>query len=162
MNASKNCFRLIESAESCALKAYLCPSGIPTIGWGHTAGVHLGMTCTPAEASAWLAEDVRQAENLVRAHVSVPLNQCQFDALCSLVFNVGPGAKGVKDGIIWLADGRPSTLLRKLNAGDSAAAADEFPKWGHGAGGTVLGGLVTRRARERALFLGHTNFLEAA
>jgi lysozyme len=162
MNASENCFRLIESAESCALEAYLCPSGIPTIGWGHTAGVRLGMTCTPAQASAWLSEDVRQAESLVRAHVSVPLNQCQFDALCSLVFNVGPGAKGIKDGIIVLANGEPSTLLRKLNAGDYAGAANELPKWCHGAGGRVLGGLVTRRARERALFLGQANFLEAA
>jgi lysozyme len=52
MTASENCYRLIERAESCALKAYLCPSRIRTIGRGHTAGVPLGMTCTPAEASA--------------------------------------------------------------------------------------------------------------
>jgi lysozyme len=105
---------------------------------------------------------VRQAENLVRSHVSAPLNQRQFDALYSLVFNVGPGAKGKKDGILSLSSGQSSTLLRKLNVGDYAGAADEFPKWCHGAGGTLLAGLVTRRARERALFLGHANFMETA
>jgi lysozyme len=162
MNASANCFRLIEGSEGCELKAYPCPSGIPTIGYGHTAGVRLGMTCTPAEAAAWLCEDVHYAENLVQGHVTSPLNQNQFDALVSILFNVGPGAKGEKDGIIFLASGQSSTLLRKLNAGDYAGAVDEFPKWCHGAGGTLLGGLVTRRARERALFMGVLDYMHAA
>ena len=162
MNASENCFRLIEGSEGCALKAYPCPSGIPTIGYGHTCGVELGMSCTPAQASAWLSEDVRYAEDLVRAHVTAPLNQNQFDALVSIIFNVGPGANGGKDGIIFLATGQSSTLLRKLNAGDYAGAADEFPKWCHCAGGTLLAGLVTRRARERALFLGVQDHMHAA
>ena len=162
MNASANCFRLIEGSEGCELKAYPCPSGIPTIGYGHTSGVRLGMTCTPAQASAWLCEDVHCAEGLVQAHVTVPLTQKQFDALVSILFNVGPGAKGEKDGIIFLASGQSSTLLRKLNAGDYAGAAGEFPKWCHGAGGTLLGGLVTRRARERALFLGLQDYMHAA
>jgi lysozyme len=162
MNASENCFRLIEGSEGCALKAYPCPSGIPTIGYGHTSGVRLGMTCTPAQASAWLCEDVHFAEGLVRAHVTSPLTQSQCDALVSIIFNVGPGAKGVKDGIITLKSGVPSTLLRKLNAGDSTGAATEFPKWCHGAGSTLLAGLVTRRARERALFLGLQDYMHAA
>ncbi len=51
-----------------------------------------------------------------------------------------------------------STLLRKLNAGDHAGAADEFPKWNRG-GGKVLRGLVRRRAAERKLFLGATDYL---
>ena len=162
MNASENCFRLIEGSEGCDLTAYPCPSGIPTIGYGHTSGVRLGMTCTPAQALAWLSEDVRYAEGLVHSHVTSPLDQNQFDALVSILFNVGPGAKGVKDGIIFLATGQSSTLLRKLNAGDYAGAAEEFPKWCHGAGGTLLTGLVTRRARERALFLGAQDYMDAA
>jgi lysozyme len=162
MNASANCFRLIEGSEGCELTAYPCPSGIPTIGYGHTSGVRLGMTCTPAQASAWLCEDVHYAENLVQEHVKVALTQCQFDALVSIIFNVGPGAKGVKDGIITLKSGVPSTLLRMLNLSIYAGAADEFPKWCHGAGNTLLEGLVTRRARERALFLGDANFMAAA
>ena len=162
MNASVNCLRLIEGSEGCELKAYPCPSGIPTIGYGHTASVRLGMTCTPAQASAWLCEDVHYAENLVQEHVKVALTQDQFDALVSILFNVGPGAKGEKDGIIVLANGQISTLLRKLNAGDYAGAAEEFPKWCHGAGGASLGGLATRRARERALFLGVQDYMLAA
>jgi len=55
----------------------------------------------------------------------------------------------------------PSTLLRLLNLSIYAGAADEFPKWCHGAGNTLLPGLVTRRARERALFLGDANFMAA-
>jgi lysozyme len=161
MNASANCFRLIEGSEGCELKAYPCPSGIPTIGYGHTSGVRLGMTCTPAQASAWLCEDIHYAENLVQEHVKVALTPNQFDALVSIVFNVGPGAKGVKDGIITLKSGVPSTLLRLLNLSIYAGAADEFPKWCHGAGNTLLPGLVTRRARERALFLGDANFMAA-
>jgi hypothetical protein len=54
--------------------------------------------------------------------------------LRSLIFNVGPGAKGVKDGIITLKSGVPSTLLRLLNQSIYAGASDEFPKWCHGAG----------------------------
>jgi len=94
--------------------------------------------------------------------VTSPLTQNQFDALVSILFNVGPGAKGVKDGIITLKSGVPSTLLRMLNLSIYAGAADEFPKWCHGLGGALLPGLVTRRARERALFLGDANFMAAA
>ena len=70
----------------------------------------------------------------------MPLSQSQFDALVSLVFNIGGGAF------------RKSTLLQKLNAGDYAGASNEFMRWIK-AKGRVLGGLVTRRAAERALFL---------
>jgi len=82
--------------------------------------------------------------------------------LVSILFNVGPGAKGEKDGIIVLSNGQPSTLLTKLNAKDYAGAADEFPRWCHGAGNTPLGGLITRRGRERALFLGLQDYMHVA
>jgi lysozyme len=71
----------------------------------------------------------------------VSLNQGQYDALVDFTYNLGPAAL------------QGSTLLRKLNAGDYAGAAAEFPKWCH-AGRAVLPGLVTRRARERAMFEG--------
>jgi lysozyme len=161
MPASENCYAIVEASEGLKLQAYLCPAGIPTIAYGHTSHVALGMSCTPAQASAWLAEDIHSAEALVDQHVTVSLSQNQFDALASLIFNVGPGARGGKDGIITLSSGQPSTLLRKLNAGDYGGAADEFPKWCHG-GGCILGGLAVRRARERALFLGNANFMQAA
>ena len=70
----------------------------------------------------------------------MPVTQNQFDALVSFTYNLGAGNL------------RSSTLLKKLNAGDYAGAADEFPKWNK-AGGKELAGLTRRRNAERDLFL---------
>lgn len=132
---------IIKDSEQLRLSAYLpTPVDVPTIGYGHTRGVKLGDTCTPEQAEQWLREDCAEAESAVGTLVKAPINQNQFDALVSLVFNIGGG------------NFASSTLLRKLNAGDYAGAADEFPRWNKQAG-VVLGGLVKRRARERELFL---------
>ena len=141
MNLSDRGLQLIKESEGLRLSAYRDCVGVWTIGYGHTAGVPAGMTCDEATAAAWLREDVAGAEAAVHRLATVPLRQGQFDALVSFTFNLGQGA---------LAS---STLLRKLNAGDCAGAAAEFPKWCH-AGREVPPGLVTRRARERALFEG--------
>ena len=114
--------------------------GLWTIGYGSTGGVRRGMTITRDQAVLRLYHDVDDAEATVNNRVTVPLSQSQFDALVSLVFNIGGGAF------------RKSTLLQKLNAGDYAGASNEFMRWIK-AKGRVLGGLVTRRAAERALFL---------
>jgi GH24 family phage-related lysozyme (muramidase) len=139
------------------LTAYLCPAGVPTIGYGHTATVtpeHVGKKRISVDtAEVLLLEDLHDATRIVERTVTVSLTDGQFAALVSFVFNVGPGAKGVKDGFVQLKNGQPSTMLRKLNAGDSAGAAAEFPKWTKG-GGKVLSGLVKRRSEEMALFLG--------
>lgn len=153
MKPSENCKAIIRDSEGLRLAAYLCPAGIPSIGYGHTKGVRLGDVCTRAQAETWLDVDLVDATRAVAAAVTVPLMQGQFDAMVSIVYNTGPGAKGVKDGIITLKSGGPSTLLRKLNAGDYAGAAAQFDLWVNG-GGMRLPGLVTRRARERALFEG--------
>lgn len=146
MRTSDKGIALIQQFEGCVLEAYPDPgnpsTGEPwTIGYGHTAGVRRGDTCTREQAAAWLREDVRFAEAAIDANVKVPLNQAQFDALVSFVFNVGQGAFA------------RSTLLRRLNARDYQGAADQFPEWNRGASG-VLPGLVARRAAERAVFLG--------
>ena len=65
------------------------------------------------------------------------------------VFNVGTGQPGRRDGFVWLRDGNHSTIYRKLVAGDYTGAADEFAKWDL----PPLPGIVTRRRRERQLFL---------
>lgn len=147
MNISDNGLRLIKSFEGYLTKqadgscvAYLCPAGVPTIGWGCTEGVHLGMRWTEAEATAALARELAKFEAGVARLVTVDLNQNEFDALVSLTYNIGLGAFG------------KSTVLRKLNAGDRAGAADAFHAWRKG-GGRVLPGLVSRRQREAALFL---------
>jgi len=89
---------------------------------------------------AWLRTDVETSEHYVNNLVKVPLTQSQFDALVSLVFNIGGGAF------------RKSTLLLRLNDGEDLQAADEFLKWNR-AGGKVMAGLVKRRESEREQFL---------
>src|SRR5262249_10281827 len=63
--------------------------GIWTIGYGHTLGVKEGDTCTLDQAQRWLEQDTAASAHDVGAYVKVPLNQNQFDALCSLRFNIG-------------------------------------------------------------------------
>jgi lysozyme len=117
-----------------------------TIAWGHTKGVKEGDTCTHEQGKVWLADDVGEAEAGVLKHVHVPLTQNQFDALVSLVFNIGAGIRDGKKG-----DFADSTLVDKLNALDYTGAAAQFDKWVY-QGKKKLGGLVIRRATERILF----------
>jgi lysozyme len=114
--------------------------GVLTIGYGHTRGVIPGQTCTEPEAESMLRGDVAHAEQAVGNSVEVALTQNQFDALVSLVFNIGESAF------------RKSTLLARLNTGSYKAAADQFLRWTYD-DGKQLQGLVNRRNRERELFL---------
>jgi len=114
-----------------------------TLGYGHTAGVKPGDTCTLEQGDALLQRDVAWAVEAVNRAVTVPLTQPQFDALVSFVYNVGA------------PNFFTSTLLRKLDAADYVGAAAEFAKWNH-QDGEVVDGLTVRREQER------TRFLEAA
>jgi lysozyme len=142
MKPSSACRALVCNAERRRLIAYLCPAGVPTIGWGHTRGVKLGDRCSVQQADVWLSQDLEDAAAGVAQLVRVPLTQGQFDALVSFVFNLG---------VRRLAE---STLLILLNKGDYKGAADQFRLWVH-SGGAVLAGLVKRRAAEAALFLAY-------
>lgn len=135
--AGKN---LIKDAEGLRLTAYRCPAGVPTIGWGTTLGVTMGMTITKAQAEELFDKDLVKFEKAVERNVKVALNENQFSALVSFTYNLGEGNL------------KSSTLLRKINAGDFQGAAAEFAKWNK-ASGKVLPGLTKRRADERALFL---------
>jgi lysozyme len=158
MKPSAACVALVKEFESCRLQAYRDPVGIPTIGWGHTRGVAMGMVISQEQADKWLQEDLQAAGEIVNAWVTVELTQSQFDALVSFVYNVGPGAPLVRDGFVWLSrrwpDGkaRHSTIWTKLTAGQYNDAAEEILRWTY-AGGRVLPGLVRRRQKERELFL---------
>lgn len=128
------------------LVGYLCPAGIPTNGWGHTGPeVRVGVAISLAQAiTNYRSDKALKAANPINRLVTVPLTQNQFDALGSLVFNIGAG------------NFQSSTLLRLLNQADYEGAADQFLVWNKGRVNgvlTVLNGLVTRRAAERALFL---------
>lgn len=139
MSISEAGLALIKEYEGCKLEAYLCPAGIWTVGVGHTGpDVFRGRKITDAEADALLRKDVAHAERCVNMSVNVALLQHEFDALVSLVFNIGCAAF------------RGSTLLRKLNDGDDAAP-EEFRRWNK-AGGKELAGLTRRRQAEYELF----------
>lgn len=139
MKTSDRGIQAIEGYEGIRLKAYLDSVNVPTIGVGHTLGVHMGDVITKEQAEEFLRADLEDAEYAVNKYVLMPINQSQFDALVSFVFNLGSGAfKG-------------STLLKRLNAGLYQEAANEFLKWNQ-AGGKVLAGLAARRAAERAMF----------
>jgi GH24 family phage-related lysozyme (muramidase) len=133
--------RLIKSFEGLRLKAYKDAVGIWTIGYGTTSNVYPGMAIPQQRAEELLQEDLKRFESAINQLVKVPLNADQFSALVALTYNIGENAFA------------SSTLLQKLNSGDTEGAADEFLKWVY-AGGRVLGGLVRRRNAERALFLG--------
>ncbi len=96
-----------------------------------------------------LHKDVKWAEDIIHKHVTVELNQNQYDALVSFVFNVGPG-RGVKGKPGFVPGFTNSTLLRLLNAGEYELAAGQFARWHMGNGQPHL--LSARRAREAALF----------
>lgn len=140
MHISEEGLQLIKKHEGLRLKAYKCPAGVWTIGYGSTRGVTEGMEITEEEADERLRKDIEVAERCVNASVKVTLTQGQFDALCSFAFNLGCGALG------------KSTLLRLLNHGQDDLAAQEFAKWVN-AGGKKLPGLVARRKDEAELFM---------
>lgn len=153
MKTSANGIKELRASEGVRREAYLDSVGVWTIGVGHTASAGLpapkkGMVISDAEVDEILARDLVLFEKAVENAVKVPLNQNQFDALVNWTFNVGTGAMA------------KSTLVRKLNAKDYQGAADQFRVWNK-AGGEVLKGLVTRRERERALFLAPVKATEA-
>lgn len=141
MHLSAQGLALIKRFEGFASAPYLCPAEVWTIGYGHTKGVNAYTTpISETYADQLLKEDVAQSEQTVRTYVTNPLTQSQFDALVSLVFNIGEHHF------------KRSTLLKKLNAGDVEGTADEFMRWVHAAG-KKLKGLEKRRKAERELFL---------
>lgn len=131
---------LIKSCEGCRLESYLCPDGIPTIGYGHTGPeTKLGQVITQHQAETILDLDLERFEKGVTALLKIPISENAFSALVSFAFNFGLGKLA------------RSTLLRKVNAKDPTAPG-EFGKWIYGAG-KVLPGLVARREEEEALYL---------
>ena len=137
---SKNGLALTEGFEGLRLQAYQDVAGVWTVGFGHTgSGVRSGLVISQVEAEVLLRSDIAASVSCVNSAVTVALNQNQFDALVDFCFNVGRG------------NFLRSTLLRKINAGDFSAAAEQFGAWVY-AGGEVVFGLVRRREVEAQLF----------
>lgn len=135
--------KFIADQEGFSAKAYKDANGF-SIGYGHfiLPGERelLNATITKAKALELLTKDMATATAAVNRAVTVPLNNNQRAALISLAYNIGAGAFA------------GSTLVRKLNAGDTAGAAAQFAAWNKSQG-AVLQALVNRRAKEAALFV---------
>jgi len=142
---SESGIALLKRFEGLELEAYQDIAGVWTIGYGHTGpDVQPGMRITEREAEALLRRDLKSRENAVERLVNVPLNQNEFDALVSFVYNVGAEAF------------RRSTALRRLNRGARLAAAEALTWWNKATVNGVLRevlGLTRRRAAEKALFV---------
>ncbi|EAQ9981479.1 lysozyme [Salmonella enterica] len=145
MKISDSGLAALKREEGCKLIAYPDSRGVWTIGTGHTGkvdgvAVHKGMTITQDTADRLLRDDLSWVEHCIAERVTVVLNQNQYDALCSLIFNIGASA--------FIS----STVRRQLNAGNYTAAADAFLKWSRAGSNPTI--LAPRRGRERAMFLG--------
>ena len=139
MKASVDAYELIKQFEGLRLKAYLCPAGIWTIGYGHTSGVSPNSFITIQEADEYLHRDVATIEMQLNK-LNLSLRQCQWDAIVSFVFNVGIG------------NFKASTLLAKILINpDDNSIMDEFLRWVY-ANGKVMRGLQKRRLTEMKLY----------
>ena len=134
---------LIKRNEGCRLNAYQDVVGVWTIGYGHTEGVHPGLTITQEQADKMLVDELNNVygPGVERALAGSPTTQSQFDALVSLAYNIGIGG---------FTNSQAVTRQHKL--GNYQAAADGFLLWNK-AGGKELSGLTRRRHEERSLYL---------
>ena len=129
MNISAEGLSIIKKFEGCELEAYLCPANVWTIGFGRTKDVKEGDTCTQEQAEEWLVEEMEEYEGYINDQVKVDLEQYQFDALVSWVYNLGP------------TNLSSSTLLKVLNEGKYNEVPNQIRRWNK-AGGNVLDGLT--------------------
>jgi lysozyme len=139
---SQHGVELIARFEGFSAKPYRDAVGVWTIGFGSTKGVGPKTPAvTRAQAIARLKRDVDETYGQAVNALGLPLNQNQFDALTSFVYNLGPGVLDKSTGV-----------GRALRAHKWDLAADQMLRWDK-AGGLTLLGLTRRRQAERALFL---------
>lgn len=142
MRISQKGINFIKQKEGCSLKVYMDIGGKPTIGVGHliTENENIPKEITNEQAEELLRKDLKVVEDAINKHVKVKIDQEQFDALCSFVFNVGVSAFV------------SSTLLKELNNNNILKAADQFLKWIY-VNKKTSPGLLARRQKEVDLFL---------
>ena len=132
MDISQEGLSLIKKFEGCELEAYRCAANVLTIGYGSTKGVKEGDTITQEEADNLLLHEMNEYEGYINDMVEVDLEQNQFDAMVSWVFNLGP------------ANLKASTLLKVLNSKDYDGVPMQIKRWNKAAG-QVKQGLIRRR-----------------
>jgi lysozyme len=138
----------ITDCEGCELNPYYDSAGYLTVGVGHLLDGPddpYNRTITQGESDMLLEGDLLETEECMDANVTVSVHQNEYNAMCSLAFNIGVYA---------FAD---STLLRLLNEGEArTVVADQFLVWNKitvDGEKVVSEGLANRREKERALFL---------
>lgn len=136
--------KYFEASNVVRLRAYLCSAAVPTIGWGTTLypngkRVKIGDVITPEQAEEYLINDMKSGVNAIRKLIKVRLTQSMFDALISLIYNIGTGAFS------------KSTLLRLLNEEKYTLASQQFVRWNR-VNGVPVAGLTRRRKAEQDLF----------
>jgi lysozyme len=122
---------------------------VPTIYFGLTEGVHMGMVITRAQGDEMMKRELIKCETALERMVDTPLTQPQIDSLLSFVYNVGPGSASDtkhKKGFYW------STMRKLINQEKLSAAAAQFVRYNR-SGGRVVRGLTRRREREAAMFM---------
>lgn len=132
-------YGLIRRFEGLKLKPYLCPAGIPTVGYGHT-GPEVTLQSppiTPTFAEALMREDAGRFLTTA-LKLSPNLTDDRLSAVADFCYNLGTTRY------------KASTLRRKIRDGEWFDAADEIEKWVWG-GGKKLPGLVLRRHAEAVL-----------
>jgi lysozyme len=145
MKTSENGLRLIAKYEGFRREPYLDAVGVPTIGYGNTFYTNnrkvtmQDKPITEEQGRALLREIVARFERDV-LKVVPKLNQNQFDAVVSLVYNIGIG------------NFNRSTLLKRIKANPNDPDIKyQFSRWNK-AGGKELLGLTRRRKEEADLY----------
>lgn len=138
MNELEQLIALVKRFEGCRLKAYFCPAGVLTCGWGATGkGITIGTVWTQEQADLRLKKDCMAF--LLGAHRLCPgVDLGAIVAAADFAFNLG------------LGNLKSSTFRKRLRANDYEGAAVQLMRWTK-AGGRVLPGLVRRRQAEVAL-----------
>jgi lysozyme len=147
MQPSNNCISLIKQFEGFRSKPYLCPANVATIGYGTTIypnNVKVQLTdnaITEQQATEYLIDHVNKSTNKLNQFIKIELNQCQYDALCDFVYNVGLSAFA------------NSTLLKIVNnnPNDFTNIQINFMKWVY-ANSKIITGLQNRRKAEYNLY----------
>lgn len=141
----------IKAHEGYHLNAYKDPGGVPTIGWGHTAGVTMGMTITAQQAQSYFEQDLKAKEAIVDSFAKangISFTQQQYDALVSMTYNLGNQP--------WQTSCRLTNALKKYKSGSSVKIPTEkvwecFATWHH-IGSNDCYGLYNRRMNEARIF----------
>lgn len=125
----------IKEFEGFSSKAYKCPAGVYTCGYGTTKDVTAYTRCTPERAEQWLKRDLKPIEEYLNG-ISEIDTYPKFASICDFCYNLGIGAfKG-------------STLLAKIRAkAPTAEIQAQFRRWVY-SNGKKLAGLVKRREWE--------------